>query len=244
MASLWQRFLLIFKSKATRALDRAENVDETMDYAYAKQQEMLAKVRAGIAEIVTARKRLEIEQEKLIQGANKLAGQAKQALQAGNEDLARTALERKAALQVQAESLTGQISDLKAQQDKLVASEQQVNQKIRAFRTQKEVIKAQYSAAEAQVRISEAATGVGDEFAEFGRALQRAHDRTEQMTARADALGELEAAGAFGDVLSLGSGQDDIDRQLAQLSAGPAVDAELERMRAQLGAGDRPQLGK
>ncbi|HYF25566.1 MAG TPA: PspA/IM30 family protein, partial [Baekduia sp.] len=109
--------------------------------------------------------------------------------------------------------------------------------KVEDFRTKKEVIKAQYSAAEAQVKISEAATGVGEEMADVGLAMQRAVDKTEQMRARADAVAELEAAGTFEDLTQLGSGQDDIDRELAQLSTGSQVDDELAKMRAELGAG-------
>ena len=107
--------------------------------------------------------------------------------------------------------------------------------KIEAFRSKKEVIKAQYSAAEAQVRISEAANGVGEEMADVGLAMQRALDKTENMRARAQAVDELEQAGAFEDLTQLGGGEDDIDRQLSELSSGTQVDGELEKMKAELG---------
>ena len=112
-----------------------------------------------------------------------------------------------------------------------------MRQKIEAFRTKKEVIKAQYSASEAQVRISEAASGVGEEMADLGLAMQRAEQKTEDMRARASAVEELEAAGAFDDITSLGSGQDDIDRELAALPSGAQVDDELAKMKAELGTG-------
>ena len=115
----------------------------------------------------------------------------------------------------------------------MTASEQKLRTKIEQFRSKKEVIKAQYSAAEAQVRISEAATGVGEEMADVGLAMQRALDKTENMKARADAVQELEAAGTFEDLTALGSGEDDIDRQLKQLSSTSEVDAELEKMKAE-----------
>src|SRR5919198_3264718 len=121
--------------------------------------------------------------------------------------------------------------------EQLTDNEKKMRAKIEAFRTKKEVIKAQYSAAEAQVRISEAATGVGEQMADVGLAMQRAQDKTEQMRARADAVSELEAAGTFDDLTQLGSGQDDIDRQLAQLSSQGQVDDELARMKAELGTG-------
>jgi phage shock protein A len=58
------------------------------------------------------------------------------------------------------------------------------------------------------------------------------------MRARADAVSELEAAGTFDDLTQLGDGQDDIDRQLAQLSSGSQVDSELAKMKAELSAGE------
>jgi phage shock protein A len=167
----------------------------------------------------------------------KLDTQARQALAAGNEDLARVALERKTALQGELQSLDTQITQLEQQQEQMTASEQKLRAKIEQFRSKKEVIKAQYSAAEAQVRISEAATGVGDEMADVGLAMQRALDKTENMKARADAVQELEAAGTFEDLTQIGSGEDDIDRQLKALSSSTEVDAELARMKAELGAG-------
>jgi len=87
------------------------------------------------------------------------------------------------------------------------------------------------------VRISEAATGVGEQMADVGLAMQRAADKTEQMRARADAVSELEAAGTFDDLTTLGPGQDDIDRQLHELSSSTQVDDELAKMKAELGQG-------
>src|SRR5205823_3939276 len=135
------------------------------------------------------------------------------------------------------QSLDTQVTELEEQQQKLTDSEQTLRAKIEAFRTKKEVIKAQYSAAEAQVRISEAATGVGEQMADVGLAMQRAVDKTENMKARADAVSELEAAGTFDDLTALGSGEDDIDRQLKQRSSSSAVDDELAKMKGAVGPG-------
>jgi phage shock protein A len=176
----------------------------------------------------------------------KLDTQARQALSQGREDLARTALERKTLAQTELQSLDSQVNELESQQEALTANEQKLRQKIEQFRTKKEVIKAQYSAAEAQVRISEAANGVGEEMADLGLAIQRAEDKTETMRARASAVEELEKAGTFDDLSQLGAGQDDIDRQLSELTSGAQVDDELSKMKAELGAGggDAPALGQ
>jgi phage shock protein A len=239
MPGLMSRMSLIFKSKFSKALDRAENPNETLDYSYEQQLQQLQNVKRGIADVTTAKKRLELQYTTMQQQVDKLDGQARQALQANREDLAREALTRKTAVQAQLQDIMTQGQQLEAQQQKLVEGERALQSKVEAFRTQKEVIKAQYSAAEAQVRIGEAATGIGEHMADVGLAIQRAKDKTDQMQARASAIDELTAAGSLEDYTASG---DDIDRQLQQISQGGQVDAELAKMKAELGSGgDAPK---
>jgi phage shock protein A len=244
MPGLGGRMSTVIKAKISRMLDRAEDPGETLDYGYQKQVEMLQNVKKGVADVVTAKKRLQMQSGKLEQQVVKLDTQARQALAQGNEPLARTALERKTLAQTELQTLDQQVKELEGQQEQLTANEQKLRQKIEQFRTKKEVIKAQYSAAEAQVRIGEAASGVGEEMADLGLAMQRAEDKTEQMRARAGAVEELEAAGTFDDITQLGPGEDDIDRQLKELTSGAQVDDELAKMKAELGSGggDSPAL--
>ena len=231
---LMQRFSTIVKAKTSKLLDKAEDPRETLDYSYEKQLEMLQKVRRGVADVATSKKRLELQAAKLEQSVTKLDSQARQALQAGREDLARTALERKKGVQLQLQDLDAQRAQLQTEQDKLVTAEQRLTAKVEAFRTQKETIKAQYTAAEAQVRIGEAVTGVSEEMSDVGMAIDRAQNKTETMRARAGAIDELIESGALTDVTQTG---DDIDRELQKLSLGAGVDSELEAMKRELGAG-------
>jgi phage shock protein A len=234
------RMSTVIKAKISKLLDRAEDPSETLEYSYQKQMELLQDVKKGIADVVTAKKRLQLQASKLEQQVVKLDTQARQAMSASREDLARTALERKQFAQTELQSLDQQVTELEGQQQQLVDKEQRLRSKLEQFRTKKEVIKAQYSAAEAQVRISEAATGVGEEMADVGLAMQRAQDKTEGMRARANAMEELEASGAFDDNLTLTAGQDDIDRQLAELTTGSQVEDELAKIKAELGSGSDP----
>jgi len=236
MAGLTGRMSTVVKAKVSKLLDRAEDPAETLDYSYQKQVEQLQNVKKGIADVVTAKKRLQLQETSLQQQVVKLDTQARQAVSSGKEDLARVALERKNVAQTELQTLDTQVGELEAQQEKLTDSEQKLRAKIESFRTKKEVIKAQYSAAEAQVKISEAATGVGEQMADVGLAMQRAVDKTENMKARADAVQELEAAGTFDDITALGPGEDDIDRQLKSLSSKSAVDDDLAKMKAEIGA--------
>jgi phage shock protein A len=245
MAGLSGRLSTVVKAKISKMLDRAEDPGETLEYSYQKQIELLQNVKKGLADVVTSKKRLQLQTSKLEQQVVKLDTQARQALSQGNEELARTALERKAAVQGELQGLDAQVTELEHQQQAMVDNEAKLRTKIEAFRSKKEVIKAQYSAAEAQVRISEAASGVGEEMADVGLAMQRAVEKTEGMRARASAVEELEQAGAFDDITQLGSGQDDIDRQLSELTSGAQVDDELTKMKAELGSGsggDSPAL--
>jgi phage shock protein A len=84
------------------------------------------------------------------------------------------------------------------------------------------------------VRIGEAASGIGEQMADVGLAIERAKDKTEQMTARASAIDEMTASGALEDYTASG---DDIDKQLAQISQGTQVDDELAKMKAEIGSG-------
>jgi len=237
MPGLMSRMSMIVKSKFSKALDRAENPNETLDYSYEQQLQQLQNVRRGIADVTTAKKRLELQYASMQQQVDKLDGQARDALKANREDLAREALTRKSAVEAQLADIMTQGQQLEAQQQKLIEGQQTLQAKVESFRTQKEVIKAQYNAAEAQVRISEAATGIGEDMADVGLAIERAKDKTQQMQARANAVEELTASGALQDY----TGGDDIDRQLKAISSSTQVDDELAQMKAELGQGDAPK---
>jgi len=227
--------MTVIKAKWNSLLNRAEDPAETLDYSYEKQLELLQNVKRGVADVVTAKKRLELQSGKLEASVPKLEGQARDALAANREDLARMALERKTAAQAQLQDLDRQVSELNQQQEKLEANEKALSAKIESFRSQKEVMKAQYSAAEASVRVGEASTGIGDQMGEAGAAIQRAQEKTEEMQARAAAMDELIESGTLEDYTA--GGETQLDRELAQLTSKSKVDDELAKMKAELGTG-------
>jgi phage shock protein A len=220
----------VVQAKMNKIMDKIEDPRETLDLSYEKQLQLLQNVKRGVAEVTTSKKRLELQKAKLQMNLDKLDGQAKEALQAGREDLARKALESKAALQAQSAILDQQIADLSEQQQKLMAAESRLATKVESFRTRKETIKAQYSAAEAQVKVTESVTGISEEMADVGMAVQRAEEKTENMKARSAALDELLEAGTLTDY----SGSDDLDRELAKVKAGSSVDDMLARMKEEM----------
>ena len=238
--SLWKRFTMLFRSKAHKALDRAEDPRETLDYSYQRQLDLLSKVRRGVADVATSRKRLELQVNQLEQRSAKLQGQAEKSLEMDREDLAREALTRKSGLTSQINELKTQHAQLQGEEEKLTLAQQRLQAKVEAFRTRKETIKATYTAAEAQTRINEAMSGIGDEMGDVGMAIQRAEDKTAQMQARAGAIDELIASGALDDVSAINSG-DDITRELESMSSQAEVEAELARLKSGKDAIDAPE---
>ena len=235
-----KRVSLVFKAKANKALDKMEDPRETLDYSYQRQLELLTKVRRGVADVATSRKRVELQMNQIQQSINKLQDQARKALSVGREDLAREALTRKAAAQTQLDELQVQYAQLQAEEEKLTVASQRLQARVDAFRTRKETIKATYTAAEAQTRINEAFSGISEEMGDVGMAIQRAEDKTAQMQARAGAIDELMASGALDD--AVGGKRDDIQSELDAMSANSDVERELAMLKGELTTGAPKQI--
>jgi phage shock protein A len=224
----------IVQAKTNKLLDKAEDPRESLDLSYQKQLESLQKVRRSVADVTTAKKRIELQAGQLQQQADKLQQQAKAALTQGNEDLAREALGRRAALAEQLTDLSNQHQQVADQEVKLIATAQKLQSQVDSFRTKKETMKATYTAAEAQTKIGEAVSGISESMGDAGMSMQRAQDKIDGMQARAGAMDELLASGALTD---LTQPVDDIQAQLDQLSTTSAVDNELAALKAEVGAG-------
>ena len=228
--SILRRMSDLVQGKVNAAMDAAEDPNQALDLSYQKQLELLQQVRRNVADVLTSEKRLEIQDNELRANQQKLQLQAQQALQQGNEDLARLALTRAQGLAAQITELDQQIASLKAQEQKLIVLAQKLQQKVEAFRTQKETTKAQYQAARASTQIGEAVTGLSEQMADVSMMIDRAHDKTQRMQARSAAINDLIDTGALDQI---GNG-DDIDRQLLAASGSSAVDAQLAAMKQQL----------
>jgi phage shock protein A len=229
----FQRFLNIFRAKANKVLDRVEDPRDTLDLSYEKQLENLQKIRRSVAEVATARKRIEIQAAQLQQQGSKLQDQARQALEQNREDLAREALSRRAAIGQELTDLQGQHEQIAGQEQKLITTAQRLQAQVEAFRTKKETLKASYSAAQAQTRIGEATAGISSSMNDAGMTMQRAQDKIAEMQARAGAVDELLASGALTD---LSSNTDDIQAQLDKVASTSQVDSELAKLKGELAA--------
>ena len=228
---LMSRMSTVVKAKMNRLLDNAEDPNETLDYAYEKQREMLANVKRGIVEMVTTKRRLQLQSEKVRANVVTLDNQARNAMSAGREDLARLALQRKQTALMELDGLDEQVAQLELEQQKLTNAEQRLTAKVESFRSRKEIIKAQYSAAQAQVRIGSALSGISEEMGDVQLAVERAEDKTQTLRAKAGAIDELAESGVLDLDMGLGGG-DALSRELAQISAAQNVEDELAALRS------------
>jgi phage shock protein A len=227
---LANRINTLLKQKVNSLLDKYEDPKEALDYSYQKQVETLNKLRRGIAEVITAKKRLEMQKTRLWENVRTLDIQSRSAIDQDREDLAKLALEKKNANILQIQDLDKQITDMQIQQDKLEQTEKRLSAKVEEFRSKKEVIKAQYTAADAQVHIKENVTGISEEMASVGMAMNRAEDKTEKMKAKAQALDEMIDSGVLTDYTS---NKDDIESELEKTTIKNSVEEELVKLRAE-----------
>ncbi len=228
VVSITRRLKEFFSGK-NRATDDGDP-REVLDSSYERQLDMLTKVRRGVADVSTSRRRLELQLTKLQQSADHLQEQAVEAVESGRDDLAREALTRRAAVADQIEDITLQRDALAVEEARLTTAADRLQAKVEAFRARKESVKANYTAAEAQTKIGEAVTGMSDEMGNIGQAIQRAEDKTVEMQAKAGAIDELIASGVLDDVTAPAgrSGMGALDRTRHSVS----VDAELAALKA------------
>jgi phage shock protein A len=235
--SLFQRAHDIVAAKANKALDAAEKPDEMLDLSYEQMLDQIQKVKRGLVSIAASRKQIELQEQQFQHTVDHLQDQAKAALAQGNESLAREALNRKAAAQQQIDEIEPQHQQLTEEEEKLEHTLEQLQQRVNNFRSQKEVLKAQYTAAQASSAVNESVSGISTSFSDSGAALQRAQDKIANMQARADATDELLQSGVLEDV---GGQTDDIQRELDEAGSAAQVDKELAALKAQLGPGAEP----
>ena len=235
--SLFQRAHDIVSAKANKALDAAEKPDEMLDLSYEQMLDQLTKVRQALVSVAASRKRIELQEQQLQHSVDHLQDQAKQALAIGREDLAREALSRKAAAQAQIDPMEAQHQQLTEQEEKLEQTLTALQDRVNTFRTQKETLKAEYTAAAATSSVNESVAGISGTLSDSGAELARAQDKIAQMQARAGALDELLQSGVLEDV---GGNTDDIQKELDQAGADADVESELAALKTQIQPGSAP----
>jgi phage shock protein A len=227
---LLNRISTVIKQKANYLVDKYEDPRQALDYSYEKQRELVNRLRRDMAEVVTSKKRLEMQKARLWDNIRTLDEQARRSLDSDREDLAKLALQRKNANLIQMQGLDRQIAEMQAEQEKLEQTEKRLSAKVEEFKSKKEVIKAQYSSAEAQVRIKESITGISEEMTDVGIAMNRVEEKAERMKSKAQALDEMISSGVLVDYTS---NKDEIENELEQITVNKSVEEELAKLKAE-----------
>jgi len=222
--SVWTRVRMLFNAEVSSTLDKAEDPRTVLDYAYNQQQVLLVTLRRGLIDVATAKQQLEQEAKRLEQRIPQLDDQARRAVAAGREDLARVAVERKWLAANEIEGLNKQIE---TEKQRLAGQERSLQVRVEQFRTHREVVVARYNAADAEVRIKESLAGVSGELAELGMAVGRAEEKAERLQARARAIDSLVDIGSFPPV----GGGDFVEAELLRITVSKEIDEELERIK-------------
>lgn len=227
---LLNRISTVIKQKTNDLIDKYEDPRQALDYSYVKQRELVNRLRRDMAEVVTSKKRLEMQKARLWDNIRTLDEQARRALDSEREDLAKLALQRKNANLVQMQGLDRQIAEMQLEQEKLEQTERRLSAKVEEFKSRKEVIKAQYSSAEAQVRIKENITGISEEMTDVGISMNRAEEKAERMKSKAQALDEMIDSGVLVDY---SSDKDEIESELEKVTVNKSVEEELAKLKAE-----------
>ena len=224
--SLWSRIRMFFKIKTSASLDRMEDPREVFDYAYEQQHVILRQVRQGLVEVATSKRQLEQQVDRLRARLPQTEAQAGQALAVGREDLARLALQRKQTALAEIEALEEQLYETEAEEERLALAERQLSSRMDDFLIRKEAASARYTAAEAQVRVNEALSGISGDLADLSRALGRAEETTRRMTARAGALDALIDSGSLGNLPF--DTRDQLGKELRQLTQDHSLVTQID----------------
>ncbi len=227
---VFDRVTRLIKASATVALAPAPDPRVTHLTSHQKQRALLNQVVVACQEVAAAKERLRATAEAVRQRLPAMEDQARLEVLTGHDAMARLTLQRRQVVIKELQTLESQLAEVEKEEADLVMIQQRLSGQIEAFTARQEVIKARFSAAEAQVRINEAMTGVSQDFAELTSALQHAERTTEDMQARATAIDRLVREGDL-EAITFGAGSDAIDSRFQSLGADEDVEKQLAALR-------------
>jgi phage shock protein A len=224
------RLTRLMKEGANVALAPAPDPRQTHLTSHQRQRSLLDQVAAAGREVTAAKERLQATADAVRARLPAMEDQAREDLRAGRESAARLTLQRRQVVISELETLERQLAEVEKEEVALSMIEQRLSGQIEAFAARQEVIRARFSAAEAQVRINEAMTGVANDFADLTTTLQHAERTTEEMRARATAIDRLVSAGDL-ERISFAAGADAIDERYRALGVDAEVEDQIDALR-------------
>lgn len=228
--SIFRRFSNVLQQKANAAADRLEDPGEALDLSYEKLLEEQQRLRHALVEATTGQKRLENQAAELDARIERLNSQAQAAVQQGRDDLATQALTQAGVLQAERNGLAPQLSAIAGQVSRLQEAMRRYDARLAAFQSQRETLKAQYSASKAVTQAGDSLAGIGEHMNDTALMVTRARDRIASMQAHADAVDSLLDSGAL-DQPSLGG--DALEERLQVTALQSDVQARLAALKAQ-----------
>lgn len=230
--SILTRYKAIFQAQANAVVDQLEDPKVSLDYSLTRLEGNRRQLGHSLIDKSSAKRRLENQRDQTAAAVARYAQEARASVEAGRDDLARTALLRKQEAEARQAELKTNVENLDHQVTNLKQSQISLEGKIAAFRSRVEELMAIYVSSQAQMRIREALTGISEDLADVDNTIQRAEARIQNMQSRADAIDALIAGDVLADVLTPGA--DDIERQLVRIGRSRVVDKELARLNPEM----------
>jgi phage shock protein A len=231
--SLFSRFNNIVAAKANKFLNAAEDTDAALELSYETMLSSLQETKRHLADVVAEQITLERQINTQQQGVARYEQDARLAMQAGREDLARRALTEKSGQEARLQTILASHEHVMQQAEKLKSFQMKLADRIDQFRTQKEVLKAEHQAASAQIKASESLAGIGTGLGNVGETMRRAQEKTQLLSAKAEAMERMMDEGVLDDQ---SDHQSQIGHEIEQLRLTSDVDAQMAKLRAELAA--------
>ena len=222
------RFKDIMASNINALLDKCEDPETMIDQTMRNLESDLGKVKAETAAVMAEETRAKRELDECAQEIAKMQSYAEKALKAGNENDARTFLQKKQALTSKQASLQQTYDIASTNATKMRQMHDKLVKDINELNMRKDAIKAKVKVAKTQERMNKITSNVTDASSSIS-AFDRMEAKANKMLDEANAMAELNQSAMDSDVDSLASKYD------APSAESSAVDDELAALKAQMG---------
>lgn len=222
MASLFQRINDILNANLNDLLDKIEDPERMINQAIREMEENINQAREGVISAIASEKQLAKELEGQRNQAAEWMTKAQSALQSEREDLARAALARKQEVDAIIRNLEPAWESAKQTSERLKNQLRQLEAKLEETKRKRSTLIARQRAAQARQQMD----GSLERFTDVGL------DAEHKFNRMADRIGELEARNEA--VAELNSGVSPLEKEITDLAAEQAVDAELEALKQKM----------
>ncbi len=235
---IFDRFSTVLRSNINDLISRAENPEKMLNQLIIDMRGQLAKAKQEVAGAIADEKKLQYDAEAMKKQADEWERRAMLAVEQGRDDMAKQALMRYNENLQGAQQLHETWVKSKAETEALKLSLRQLNDKIEEAKRKKNILVARAKRAEAQQRIQETMSGMGDRSA--FESFERMTEKIEQNERKALAAAELQEEFS-GDTLA---------KQFESLEYKGSSDQQLLELKARMGllkpggAGEARQLGR